>query len=368
MSKSLKNFITIQDALKRNSSRELRIFFLLHQWRETLDYSDSAMEEAAHYEKMLREFFLNVKDLLRTGPASAGVSTDYFQKWGPAEMELNAKFVDAKGRVRAALCDNIDTKTSLEAIRSILSASNKYLAQMKQSANRVLMKSVAEYVTRLFRIFGVIEGKQELGFPSSDASGQGSAVDTEEALMPVLQALAEFREDVRKEARQLKASRVLDLCDQLRDDVLPNLGVRMEDRENQPAALKLVPREQLLKEREEKKLAEEAKRLEKERKKAELAAKEAEKEAKRRIPPQELFKSMIHECLFQCISSLITILVRIAGETDKYSAFDEKGMPTLDKDGKEVSKGQLKKLEKLWQAQEKLYTAYLLESGQKNES
>lgn len=35
-------------------------------------------------------------------------------------------------------------------------------------------------------------------------------------------------------------------------------------------------------------------------------------------------------------------------------------MPTLDKDGKEVSKGQLKKLEKLWQAQEKLYKAYLL--------
>ena len=43
-------------------------------------------------------------------------------------------------------------------------------------------------------------------------------------------------------------------------------------------------------------------------------------------------------------------------------------MPTLDKEGKEISKGQLKKLEKLWQAQEKVYAAYLLESGQKNES
>ena len=293
MSKSLKNFITIQDALNRNSSRELRIFFLLHQWRETLDYSDSAMEEATHYEKMLREFFLNVKDLLRNGPASAGVSTEYFQKWTPAEMELNTKFMDVKSRVRVALCDNIDTKTSLDAVRSIISACNKYLAQMKQTANRVLIKTIAEYVTQLFRTFGVIEGKQELGFPSADASGQGSSAGTEEVLMPVLQALADFREDVRKEARQLKASLVLDLCDQLRDDVLPNLGVRMEDRENQPAALKLVPREELLKEREEKKLAEEAKRQEKERKKAELAAKEAEKEAKRRVPPQDMFRGNI---------------------------------------------------------------------------
>ena len=63
-------------------------------------------------------------------------------------------------------------------------------------------------------------------------------------------------------------------------------------------------------------------------------------------------------CCFFCLA-----------ETDKYSAFDEKGMPTLDKDGKEVSKGQLKKLEKLWQAQEKVYNAYLLEySAKTNES
>ena len=52
------------------------------------------------------------------------------------------------------------------------------------------------------------------------------------------------------------------------------------------------------------------------------------------------------------------------GETDKYSAFDDRGLPTLDKEGKEVSKGQLKKLEKLWKAQEKTYKAYLESTNQ----
>lgn len=288
MSKSLKNFITIQDALSRNSSRELRIFFLLHPWKETLDYSDSAMDEASSYEKMLREFFLNAKDLLRNGPSSS-TAAEYFQKWSAAELEVNSRFVETKNRVRDALCDNIDTKTSLEAIKNMISACNKYLAQMKQSANRVLIKVIAEYVTRLFQIFGVIEGKQTLGFPSEMSSG--GTENVEEIVMPVLEALAEFREEVRKEARQLRATRVLELCDQIRDDVLPNLGVRLEDRENQPPALKLVPREELLKEKEDKRLAEEAKKAEKERKKAELAAKEAEKEAKRRIPPTDLFRS-----------------------------------------------------------------------------
>ena len=53
MSKSLKNFVTIQDALKKYSARQLRLAFLLHSWKDTLDYSDNTMEVAASYEKML---------------------------------------------------------------------------------------------------------------------------------------------------------------------------------------------------------------------------------------------------------------------------------------------------------------------------
>ena len=45
---------------------------------------------------------------------------------------------------------------------------------------------------------------------------------------------------------------VLQQCDSIRDEVLPNLGVRLEDHEGQPPVIKLVDRETLLKEREEK--------------------------------------------------------------------------------------------------------------------
>ncbi len=53
----------------------------------------------------------------------------------------------------------------------------------------------------------------------------------EDILSPYLTALAEFRHAVRQEARSLKASEILQECDKLRDDVLPTLGVRLEDRE-----------------------------------------------------------------------------------------------------------------------------------------
>lgn len=52
MSKSLKNFITIRDALKKYSARQLRFVFLLHSWKDTLDYSDNTMDMALTYEKM----------------------------------------------------------------------------------------------------------------------------------------------------------------------------------------------------------------------------------------------------------------------------------------------------------------------------
>lgn len=155
--------------------------------------------------------------------------------------------------------------------------------------------------------------------------------------MPYLQALSEFREGVRKIAREKKVPEVLQLSDALRDDVLPELGVRLEDHEGLPTVVKLVDRETLLREREGKKRVEEEKRKKKEEAARRRQEQEAAKLAKMKIPPSEMFLS----------------------ESDKYSRFDESGLPTHDTEGKELSKGQAKKLRKLFEAQEKLYTEYL---------
>lgn len=49
--------------------------------------------------------------------------------------------------------------------------------------------------------------------------------------MPYLRIMADFRDNVRSYAKTLKATDILKECDRLRDDVLPNVGVRLEDRE-----------------------------------------------------------------------------------------------------------------------------------------
>ncbi|XP_078029221.1 cysteine--tRNA ligase, cytoplasmic isoform X1 [Epinephelus lanceolatus] len=333
MSKSLKNFITIKDALAKNTARQLRLAFLMHSWKDTLDYSSNTMESAVQYEKLMNEFFLNVKDIMRAPTDITG----RFEKWEAAEVELNDSFYDRKAAVHEALCDNVDTRTAMEEMRVLVSQSNTYIAGRKAAKlrpNRMLLESIAVYLTNMMKIFGAIEGSEPIGFP---VGGQTQNIDLESTVMPYLSVLSDFREGVRKIAREQKVMELLQLCDVIRDDTLPELGVRLEDHEGLPTVVKLVDKETLLKEREEKKQMEE----EKKRKKDEAAKKKEEQEmaklAKMKVSPSEMFLT----------------------ETDKYSKFDETGFPTHDVEGKELSKGQAKKLRKLYETQEKLHNEYL---------
>ncbi|XP_016968199.1 cysteine--tRNA ligase, cytoplasmic [Drosophila biarmipes] len=337
MSKSLKNFVTIQEALKKHSATQLRLAFLLHSWKDTLDYSENTMEMATQYEKFLNEFFLNVKDLTRH--VLSDEPRKQFDAWTEVEAALQKKFANSQVQVHAALCDNVDTRSALDAIRELVSASNVYIRDNKTQLNSLLLRNVATYITDLLHVFGAISGPRGgIGFPVSGGSGsQAAGADLETTVLPYVQSLAEFRNLVREQAKTLKAFDILKLCDDLRDIVLPNLGVRLEDKDGGQYAVKLVDRDSLLREREAKLAAEAEKAAEKERKKQAAAEAAAAKEAQRRVNPKEMF----------------------LGETEKYSAFDENGLPTLDKEGKEVSKGQIKKLQKLQQQQEQRYKEYL---------
>lgn len=83
MSKSLKNFITIKQALENYTPAQMRLCFLLHRWNTTMNYSDGALEEAKTKDKMFNEFYHNVKAVLRN------VEKDCKQHWGEREVELN---------------------------------------------------------------------------------------------------------------------------------------------------------------------------------------------------------------------------------------------------------------------------------------
>uniref|UniRef100_A0A9J8BFT8 cysteine--tRNA ligase n=1 Tax=Cyprinus carpio carpio TaxID=630221 RepID=A0A9J8BFT8_CYPCA len=236
MSKSLKNFITIKDALAKHTARQLRLAFLMHSWKDTLDYSNNTMESAIQFERFINEFFLNVKDILRSPTDITG----QFEKWEAEEIELNKSFYEKKTSVHEALCDNIDTRSALEEMRALVGQSNTYMAARRSAKllpNRMLLQSIALYLTEMLKTFGAIEGSEPIGFP---VGGNGQNADVRSRL---------------------------------------------------PTSVKLVDKETLLKEREEKKKMED----EKKKKKEEAAKKKQEQEmaklAKMKVKPSEMFRS-----------------------------------------------------------------------------
>ncbi len=251
---------------------------------------------------------------------------------------LHANYFRFKEHVQLvdqALRDNIDTKSACEEIRRLVSASNTYINEQKDLSNPNLLHSIAAYITRLLDTFGCVSIGDPIGFPADASSSSGG--DREQQVMPFIDVISQLRQEIRKKATELKNGDLFKLCDSIRDDVLPNLGVRMEDYNAEDgqllARVKLVDKEILLREREEKIQLEKVKQQEKEAKKKAAAAKVAEPP----VAPNQFFRN----------------------EVSKYSQWDENGMPTHDQEGKELTKSALKKVAKLYEAQEKKYNAYL---------
>lgn len=123
-----------------------------------------------------QEFFLNVKDLTRHLQAHDQPSK-HFNAWTPLETGLQAHLNHAKGAVHKALCDNIDTRSALDAIRDLVTQSNIYIRDVSSTAsatiNALLLRNIALYITDILHVFGAINGPRGgIGFQI-----EGSGVD-----------------------------------------------------------------------------------------------------------------------------------------------------------------------------------------------
>lgn len=64
-------------------------------------------------------------------------------------------FYEKKEAVHEALCDNIDTRSALEEMRGLVGQSNAYMAARKSAKllpNRMLLQSIAHYLTDMFKV------------------------------------------------------------------------------------------------------------------------------------------------------------------------------------------------------------------------
>jgi cysteinyl-tRNA synthetase len=304
-----------------------------------MDYGDSTMSHAITIERTFVEFFHNVKAVLRTVPKI----TDCRQRWDDAPArDLQRHILSTQGLVDAALKDDFDTPTAISCLLELVRATNIYMELCEQTPMTpvsLILRNSAKFVTHMFKIFGLIPDSAavDIGFPISSSESSSSS-SSDEVLTPILDALMDFRTSVRDKARTKDMTGVLDQCDSFRDDVLPSLGIRLEDKIGK-SVWKLADPAELKREREQKEL-EKARREEEKR----LAAEEmAKKEAICRMSPADFMKQLT---LDEDPTKL------------KYSVFDETGMPTHFHDGETLNKNQMKKAMKEFQSQQKKFEKY----------
>lgn len=325
MSKSLKNFISIKQALEEFTGRQIRIMVLMHKWDATFNYTKDAMPEAVEKERQFNEFFLNIKVAIRNYDYNTS------QHWKTEDFKINNILNEYQGKIHKAICNNFDTTSVITYLGELITHINGYMKDEHNLKATILIKA-GNYVHFILQCFGVIDDPN-LGF----AVQKGNVGDEEQVITPLMNILCKFRDDIKAIAGE-GPKEIFKLCDKLRDEVLPELGIRLEDKgKDKPSIWK--------KEDAEKLKMELAGKEEEKKKKEDMKKKRAAEELKKKMTPaSEYFKLM----------------------TDKYSQFDEKGMPTHNEKGKELSKEQINKLKKDYAKQDSIHKKWLETEAKKD--
>ncbi|KAL8435016.1 hypothetical protein ACSSS7_002774 [Eimeria intestinalis] len=350
MSKSLKNFVTIKECLQQFKARHIRFLCLMHRWDSPMNYSPDGetMQQAIDVDKGFLNFFSLAKAKLK----AASPVSDFMQRWSEEDVKLNDELRATKEKVRNALLDNFDTPEALVSLQHLVSSTNTYL-NASATPKAPLLKEVATFVMYMLRVFGIVTGSDEAfeyEEQGDEAKGLEPLIHDVSLLMQCTRTACGFyifnqvrtaattalreKGGAKRGEEDGKASPadtspvfkdLLALCDELRDEKLPNLGILLQDRPDGTFTYRISAKEDVAKELRLKQEEEQKRTAAKEEERRKLAEAQAKRERQGSIPPADYFKTLHGE---------------------QYGTYDGEGVPLTLKDGTELSKSQRKNLTK----------------------
>jgi len=246
MSKSLKNFITVQECLKRHHADDFRIFCLQRRYGANVNYrcvgghsrmgkmdrgiigepdpttrtrtytflvlalpeshSESAMREA---QNLRRQFcnFVSLAISTQHGSSSSSSIKSKSKRWGPKEVAVMTELERVKRSVGKALLEGgIDTPEVLRLLQGLVATGHMYMREGREGGSKAgcveeVLRNVAGYVIYILRLFGVqsIDDAMQ-SFSSSSPLSSSSMATTAATTEALSRAVVDFRACVRAAA------------------------------------------------------------------------------------------------------------------------------------------------------------------------
>ncbi len=143
MSKSLKNFVIINDFLKRYTLQQLRFLVLKNLWHSPFDYSESAMIEVKSALSKIEEFLRKTKE-------SKSKKSD--------DKIIKKKIEKTKIDFYKELDDDFNTSRAFATIFNFIKDTNKFLEH--DSVSKKLVKKIYNFFVEINQIFNIIDFKK----------------------------------------------------------------------------------------------------------------------------------------------------------------------------------------------------------------
>jgi len=193
MSKSLGNFVTIKDALKRYSPEQLRFFILNSHYRSPIDFSDRALVAASEGLSRLHGVVRAVRELMaRAEP-------------GVPDQAILEKAMAYKEGFLEAMDDDFNTPAAIGVLFDLTREVNSYLDANEEVSGATLQAIDETYAELGDQILGILPFSQQ---PDIEAE-------------PFIELLIAIRQELR-EAKQWE------LADSIRSR-MAELGIALED-------------------------------------------------------------------------------------------------------------------------------------------
>jgi cysteinyl-tRNA synthetase len=166
MAKSLGNFVTIREALRRFSPEALKLLLLSTNYRSPLDYTEAAVAEKARAVAGVQEFMRGVEILAAETAGSAPLPADALEEAEQAGSRRPASAPDSgepapagEDAFRDAMDDDFNTARACGVLFDLVREGNRLLQESRQpggaARNLPRLQETAATLTRLGRVLAL---------------------------------------------------------------------------------------------------------------------------------------------------------------------------------------------------------------------